>query len=166
VGYVRWASARRALPGVPEHDDQGLTLIELLVTFILIGTSITALFAAWQGNIKSADRHRSQTQVQTVLITSAEWITSRDLPLISCGSPALDAAYLSYADNGLPGSWPSSLLTLESVQYWDGDRQIYVSAEVPADCPRDLRAPQLVTLRLQHPDNNVQRTLTVMKADV
>jgi prepilin-type N-terminal cleavage/methylation domain-containing protein len=54
--------------------DKGFTLVEVLVTIVILGTGVIAILAALGTLQASADVHRSKSQAQSLVLSAAEWV--------------------------------------------------------------------------------------------
>ena len=67
---VRLASRRRC------RADEGFTLIEILITIVLMGTVVVTVLAAVQANLVASARSRSAARVESAIVNVADRINS------------------------------------------------------------------------------------------
>lgn len=108
------------------RGDGGFTLVEVLVTVVLLGVGVIAVLGAILTVVSTSARHRDLSDVAAVLAASGERLTSSDTPLLPCQAGPLDpAAYTPYAvppaAQVSSGHVPdSAVVTVESVRFWNG----------------------------------------------
>lgn len=97
--------------------DGGVSLIELLVSVVLIGTVMIALLATLRVTIVGARVHDAVSQNQRLLAEAADVMTDTEpeqVPYVNCNSNPV-ASYQSAIDALFP---PAGTITI-SVSYWD-----------------------------------------------
>ena len=146
--------------GPGRRGDRGVTLVEIVMTITLIGTTIVTILSAMTGAVASSSRARSVSQVNTVLQNAADRVNRAPK---RCD-------YSVYAQ--------AAALT----QGWEGDQAIvthehlvpggtaavpgtWVSGACPGGTPTELLV-QLVTVTVTSPDGLVTRSIEVVKSDV
>lgn len=135
-------------------DDQGETLLELVIAILILGICVVAIGTGIVLSIQISDIHRKQAVAQEFLHNYAETVQGSTYQACSGGS-------VNYA-NGLPtppngGPWTVSQ---KSVLFWDGAS---FSPSCPASGDKGL---EQVTLRLVSNDGSVDETLDVIVRNV
>jgi hypothetical protein len=104
---ARWCAARRT-----GSRDAGETLVELLITIMIMGISVAAVLGALVMAIGASKLHRNQAEAQDRLRNWAE-LVSGDTTYGDC--PGTTSAFPAAP------SMPTGMsATIAGVQYWDG----------------------------------------------
>jgi type II secretory pathway pseudopilin PulG len=131
--------------------ESGETLVELLVTVVILGTSIVAVVLGVATAVASSDSHRQEATAEGVLRSLAERIADpRDVPYQDCATTGTYS--VSPPGFNPPPGWT---LSVTNVAYLQGDNTY------GASCGTDLGAQQL-SLRAQSPHVAHQATETVV----
>jgi prepilin-type N-terminal cleavage/methylation domain-containing protein len=103
--------------------DEGLTLVELIVTVAILGIAFLAIVGGMTTSILASDIHRKESTAETVLRSYAEFLKKQPWP-----SPACPAAYPTAFPT--PGFDPPAgyTPTVTEVEYW-------VSQPAPSPSP-------------------------------
>lgn len=137
--------------------DAGVTLVEVIVSIVLIGGLLGGLLSAVQLSIRSSSIAYTGAQVETVLINASDRVNRA--PQLCSYEDYVDAAALAegwdvattsvvverlVANTGAPSDW------------------------APQTCPADVRPfdVQRLTITATDPSGRLTRTLTVVKSDV
>ncbi len=127
-------------------SDRGVTLLELLVTIVLMGLAFTAVFGGMGLFLRTESVQRSNARIDTELRTYAESVLG--MPYVECAAAGSYAAVAA----------PKGLTPRVTVAYWNGDLPaVYTSA-----CSTDLGLQQ-ITIVLTGTDG-VSGTLVVGKS--
>lgn len=156
------ASPRAQATTEPVPDDRGRdvgsTLIEILISIALLATIVIALVTAVQAMLTSSSTIFEAAQIQTVLLNAGDQVERAPQ---QCN---YDTVVQSAA---LAEGWPPEAVTVsvEILQSNTGDESV---DWVPQDCASTVEAfdVQRLTIRAAHPDEQISRTLTVVKSDV
>ena len=97
-------------PG-PDRADAGETLIEILLTVVILGIAVAAISGALLTANKASTMHRQQALAQNALRVWAEQISAE--AYVDCATAASFAAPSPALPAGLTA-------TVASVQYWTG----------------------------------------------
>jgi type II secretory pathway pseudopilin PulG len=136
------------------RDEQGETLLELVVAIVVLGTCVVAIGAGITVSIKISDIHRKQAIAQEFLHNYAEAVQNSYSDCTG-GSPPSYISSLPAPNNG--GSWT---ILQPSFQHWNGTS--FVSG-CPANTPADPNLGlQQVTLELKSRDGFVDESLAVV----
>jgi prepilin-type N-terminal cleavage/methylation domain-containing protein len=99
-----------------QEEDDGFSLIEVIVSVVILGITVTALLSALLTLVTSASRHREQSSANSILASAAESISdpSRNLYQPSCTAPS--PSYLPADGVTAPAGWTIG----SSVTAWNG----------------------------------------------
>lgn len=134
---------RRAL-----RSDEGETLLELLISIVILGVCVVAIGSSIALSILMSDVHRKQSVASEFLHNYAETIQASTYQ--PCTGPIDYTSSLPVPPNG--GPWT---ITQKNIQYWNG-------SSFQATCPGSDKGLQQVTLELQSHDNTVDERLDVI----
>src|SRR5665213_3488499 len=110
--------------GLQQHDDRGDTLIEILLSLIILGLASLALIVAFGTSMTASGEHRSlttgDTYVKTVANHVAGSVQSSTSNFSSCPTPSSNltsvlSAYSSIAGQVSPTGYGASVT---AVKYW------------------------------------------------
>lgn len=163
---------RRPPPRETDADrastDCGATLIEILVSIVLLGTTVVAVLAATHMSVIG-------TRIERDHAKAYQWLQSANGVLqaaerISCeaGEAAMRLGYQDTVRTGVvnPPGWDDRQLTvLEPVKVWDGSLY-WDPAVAPKPCyEEDGYRLQLITLQVTDPAGTIIETIQVVKRD-
>lgn len=109
--------------------DAGVSLIEVLISVVLLGTVVVATLGALSATINASSLDRDHANAHAWLQTAADMLYARDL--ISCGSmdsdPSTDMALIvaeyqatvQQTDN--PEGWPAANIEIINLEWWSID---------------------------------------------
>lgn len=163
--------AGHALTDARRHDafckvDRGLTLVEILVSIVLLGLAAGGTLGAMAMAVRGSAVHRDLTNAQEWLQSASDNLQGQ--PRQDCdnvGGVAGEAesrirsTYQNYVQTiGSPDGWvPSQITVLYPVLFWDGD-------QYQTTCYDNYGINlQLVKLQVKDPSGRVVRTLQVVK---
>lgn len=98
------------------RGEDGFTLVEQLVTVVLLGLGASAVAAAILVMVGVSSRHRDLSEAAATVASAAELVASADTAWEPCATPGAYAAALAAAPR--PASAPAPVVT--AVRYWDG----------------------------------------------
>jgi type II secretory pathway pseudopilin PulG len=137
-------------------DDRGETLVELLVTVVILGTAVVAIVAALGTAIRVSDIHRKQANAGAYLRAYAEALETYVAKNPSGYQPCpVGAAYDGKLTIVAPDDVRFDQPSVVSVEYWTGTA--WQSA-----CPASDVGVQRVKLQVRSQDGRVDETLTVV----
>ncbi|MGH9277249.1 MAG: type IV pilus modification PilV family protein [Acidimicrobiales bacterium] len=129
--------------------ESGATLIEVLVTVVILGFAVVAVVGALFTTIIGADLNRKQATARTVLVSAAETVKSQTVnPYQDCAT-SYDLAPVTF-----PAGWAAGDVSM-TVSYWNG-------SGFSSSCAGDQKL-QLVTLTATAPDAKAVESVEVVK---
>lgn len=145
----------------PPTGDAGLTLVEILITIVLMGTVVVGILTATRTLIMASQTSDDVAQVQTALLTAAERIDRAPREVYRCvfDDPIRAAAQLELGVDVdvVDNYWSVKYEHLGPAGWADGA------------CPAtgyQQHLVQRITITMQIPETDVQRSLTVVRSDV
>ena len=147
-----------------EQRDQGVTLVEILITIVLMGTLVAGILTLTRTSIIASKTSEDAARVESALITAAERVERADRLLFQCDDelpqPVRAAAQLKL---GVTPEQAPSFAWIETEHLNSSGRW-----EVGA-CPSPGWQPNLVqriTITMKSPDTGLTRSLEVIKGDI
>jgi prepilin-type N-terminal cleavage/methylation domain-containing protein len=146
-------------PGAP---DEGFSLVEVVITIVLIGIVVIPLLLASASSITASSRTREASETETVLQNAADRLNR---------APA-QCDYQPYVEAAVKAKgWDPSLVTATYEYFQPGQS---VLAATPGSwtagaCPTNGRTAmmiQRVTITVLSPSHLVRQTIRVIKNDV
>jgi type II secretory pathway pseudopilin PulG len=148
-----------------ERRDSGVSLVEIVISIVLMGTVVVAILNATSSSIRTSSVSRDAAQVETVVVNAADRLNRAP---IRCD---IDG-YTEYA-----------VAAVRSQGWWTNEGEFARAAEVRHEfydptasppwregvCPVDdfgKRLIQRVTVTITSPERSVSRTIQVVKSDV
>jgi len=142
---------------VSRRRDAGVSLPEILVSIVLMGTLLAAVMSAVQMSVRSSSVAFAGAQLETVLLNASDRINR---------APQL-CDYEAYVDAAaLAEGWPDTTtsVVVEKLVANTGDPSDWQPQTCPADVgPFDV---QRLTVTATNPAGTTTRTLTIVKSDV
>jgi type II secretory pathway pseudopilin PulG len=129
-------SARPCTP-IPRRADGGASLVEVLVSVVLLGIVGVGVLSAFAGTIRASTTNRELGLEQSWLASAADLLESDAVPVPPCEVGAV-AAYQSALD-ALPATdrpWPAGAVRVTAVERW-------IAADARFDPVRCDRSAQL-----------------------
>jgi type II secretory pathway pseudopilin PulG len=140
-----------------------MSLIEVLVSVVLLGLAGVAVLVALGATIRGADTHQNVSDAQSHLASSADALTDvpgqaddNYLDCLSHSDATIEAAYQAFVD-AIPGS---SGVTVVDVEYWD--RALGGGGGFSSSCGADAR-DRLQRITLGAEADGVDDTIVVVK---
>jgi prepilin-type N-terminal cleavage/methylation domain-containing protein len=154
---------RRSLASRPFIRDAGLTLVEILISIVLLGTAASAGLVTLRTSIMASATNRDHSNAHAWLQTATDVLygASRE----DCGTTtssqvsAVRAAYQGVVrDTSNPQDWPATNISVTSVLFWDGE-STYQSV-----CYDDFGINlQLITIQVTNPDGEIVESVQIVK---
>lgn len=109
-----------------QHLDEGESLIEVMITIIVLGIALTAVLSGFATSIGISFIHKTQATEQTIARDFGEYLQYSSA-YHNCGSPAdygtdvtnFGTSY-QLPDTSTPLASGEYTVTIDSVAYWDG----------------------------------------------
>lgn len=143
--------------------DQGFSLVEVLVSIVLIGTVTVAMLTTLRISVQASALDRDHINSHAWLQTATDILYGEEK--FDCGTVALaneDAVYTAY--DGVvqsapkPNNWDGTIEIVRPILFWNGD-DIYTPV-----CYDDLGINlQLITLRVKGPDDKIIESIQIVK---
>ncbi len=137
--------------------DAGTTLVEIMISIVLMGILIAGIMAGVQTSIRASSNAYNGAQLETVLINASDRVTRA--PQLCDYEVYVDAAALAEG-------WPDSSVSVTV-------EKLVANTGAPSDwaaqtCPADIRPfdVQRLVITATDPSGRITRTLTVVKSDV
>ena len=136
-----------------EWNDRGETLIELLVTIVIMGLAFGAIIAGVGVAIASSDSHRQEATAEGVLRSYAERLTDpKDVPYVDCANAG---SYASVPGFSAPSGWSVSITGITFLQ---------ADNTFGGGCSPDRGAQQLTLQAVSpHPKNGATEQVVIVK---
>ncbi|MER7002916.1 prepilin-type N-terminal cleavage/methylation domain-containing protein [Dactylosporangium sp. NPDC000555] len=132
-----------------DPNDRGETLIELLVTVVIVGVAVVALVGGIATSIRMSDIHRKQAQAGAYLRTYAETI---EYYVTVSGKYTPCGTYNDVSFDHDPAYEPK----ITGVRYWNSSSSAFATV-----CTSDSGI-QKVSLKVSTKDNTVTETLDII----
>jgi type II secretory pathway pseudopilin PulG len=144
------------------RSEHGSTLIEVLVSVVILGLAITAFLLGMTTSFRSSDLGRDQATGETLLISAGEVVKDPNMNPYVCGD--LSTVQQGYKLPQPPSYWH---VNITSVQYWDphvGLTGTWIDPSDPRSCPVGI-APWLqgLTIAVTSPDGQFSQSRTYSK---
>jgi type II secretory pathway pseudopilin PulG len=155
------------------EPDRGATLVEVLVSVVLLGMVVSSILPAMWAAIRVSRVSDEQARVEAVLGSAVDRVSNYGWH--PC--PEADAAggYESKARNAAAiFDWPASTVDIVRIQYWDTSTRTWSDTNpVPdGDCTRTViaitkeRTLQKVTIRVTSPSGDDSNQVDVVVGDI
>ena len=149
------------------HAEDGFSLVEVLVTIVIVGVTFSALLGGLITTITVSSLHRKQATADSVTRSAAEWIKdSVQTPYQNC------AGIGAYSLSGLPKP-AGYTVAIQSVEYWDGAAAVAgtpysfnsgVGGHLGPSCPGSGdKGLQRITIQVTSSDGQVSESVQVVK---
>lgn len=154
--------------------DDGMTLVEGLISILILGITTAALLTGILAFVTNSSRHRGQATANAILVSATEALLdpARTAYVSNCNATPYSTAD---ALDGvtLPSGWTNANVVITGVRYWNGTQfqsTCYDRTNTGSTCPAvDDRAKnflcrsQEITVRVSSPDGKASVSLAVVK---
>jgi type II secretory pathway pseudopilin PulG len=146
------------------RGDDGITLIEIVITISLLGLVVVPILVAVTTSIKSSRVSESAAQVETLLVNAVDRVNRA--PYEGAYKCVLTGAVQAAAE---AAGWPASSATVghEYLDKIDGTWK--TDSTFGTACPNGvwyLGIVQRITITVTSPDGGVSRSLQVVRGDL
>jgi len=151
------------------RSERGDTLIEVLVSVVILGLAATAFLLGMSTDIGTSNLGRGQATGETLLVSAGEAVKDQNINPYACADlPTLQQTYSLTLPGGPfpPTGWQ---VAITDVEYWDplgagigGAWEGYSSVTCPATAP-PYPYSQGITVSVTSPDHQVNRSRTYVK---
>lgn len=145
------------------RDDGGFSLIEVLISIVIIGICFGGLLGAMGTSVLASGINREQADAHDVLVSAAEAVKDESRNAFSCASPP---TYNPLAGVTLPSDWAGGTVRLGTAAdvpaaplqsgYWDGAAFHVATCGTATDLQR-------ITLIVTSPGARATERLTIFK---
>ena len=145
----------------PTGDD-GVTLVEIVISISLMGIVVVPLLLAVSSSIKSSNVSETAAQVETLLVNAVDRVNRAP----RSGTFACDLTSAVEAAVETVG-WPTSAASVQQ-EYLDVSGS-WMPGDFGTACPGGSLTPgltQRITITITDPDERVSRTLQVVRGDI
>jgi choice-of-anchor A domain-containing protein/prepilin-type N-terminal cleavage/methylation domain-containing protein len=141
--------------------DRGFTLVEVLVSIVLLGLGGVAVLGAVAASARGSNVQRHHANAQSVAAAAADALMGlRPVPCTTAADDYQTAARASVDALALSGGWSGSTLTVTKVQEWNATAKAFDSGCVTTN--PELVTPQLVSLRVAGTDGGTTKEFQVV----
>jgi prepilin-type N-terminal cleavage/methylation domain-containing protein len=142
--------------------DEGFSLVEVVITIVLIGLVVVPLLIASASSVTASSRTREASETETVLQNAADRLNRA--PAQCDYTPYLEAALKAKG-------WDPTLVSATYEYYQPGSTVLAATPGtwVAAACPSGGRTPMLIqrlTITVHSPSQRIKQTIRVVKNDV
>jgi len=154
---------QRAMLRGGADTDEGVTLVEVVLSIALMGIVVVPLLLAVSSSIKSSNVSESAAQVETLLVNAVDRVNRAPRSDFQCDvSGPIIAAVETVG-------WPTTSAVIVQ-EYLDELTGNWVSGTGNLACPDSTGfyngIVQRITITITSPDERVSRTLQVVRGDV
>lgn len=150
--------------------DVGLSLVEVIISVVLLGMAVVAVVTALRVTVTGSAIERDHARSHQLLQSAAGVVQST--ARISCegasGEKTMRYGYQAALESPtagvqVPDGWGAWTVTvLPSVEVWDGTHY-WQPGQSPQNCYEPAYQLQLITLEAKSPDGRIVRTRQVVK---
>lgn len=153
------ARPRRACP-----SDRGFTLVEVVVSILLVGLTATAGLVTLRTSVRASVTNRDHSNAHAWLQSATDVLYGAERQDCGTATASREAEVRAYYQQVVrtttnPAGWPiENIEVVAPVRFWDG------SSTYQSTCYDDLGISlQLITLRVRNNDGEIVETVEVVK---
>lgn len=153
--------------------DSGTTLVEILVSIVLIGTAVVATLGALRISVIGGTIHRDHSNAHAWLQSASDVLYAAekvdcDIALADGGESLIVGAYQPIVDSvANPEGWTNSQIKVVDLQFWNATRQVgsgFVDYRFGNVCQDSINLSlQRVTLEVRSPDGRIIEQVELVK---
>ena len=141
------------------RQDAGMTLVEVLVSIMLLGIGSSALLMSMATLIQSGDRHHQLVETDAAMAQLATaLVDNSQVAYVNCASPA---EYNSATP--LPTGWSATDLLVTAVRFWNGTGFVTTPCLDTDEYAGTYARVQELTIRASNPKSGASHSITVVK---
>ena len=168
VTSIRAGLRRRRFPADTAGRDRGMSLVEIVVSVLLLGTSGVSMLGALTVTVAASRYERDHARAQVWLQSAIEELQAADRQGCDLGEETIRQAYLLHIRNNVvnPPGWADSQVDIvRPVKAWDGEHywDPYDPASPAACFDNQGFRLQLITIVVRSPDGEVIEQVSVVK---
>lgn len=154
------------------ETDAGSTLVEVLVSIVLMGFVAVSILPAMWTSVKVARFSDSQAEVEAVLGGAVDRVSNQ--PWMACPTQNVGSGYQARARAAASiYEWPETTINVTTIEYWDVISKAWTATNpVAADCGNAQttiskeRTLQRVTIEVRHPYAGIGNTVSLVMGDI
>jgi hypothetical protein len=165
------ATRTDAEPADRRRSDEGVSVIEILISIVLLGSIVAATLTALTTTITASALDRDHANAHAWLQTASDMLYARDVRQCDESKPAAEEIAATIDDyqetvsaTENPEDWESHLITVTGVQWWSIDKDANgVGVESWGTvCDSIDTNLQRVSLRVRAPDGDIVEEVEVI----
>jgi len=153
-----------------ERPDRGYTLVEILVSIVLMGTIVLSIMTGMWTVIRVSRQNDDRAKVQAVIGSAADRIANYQY--VACPEDANTYQVIGEVAASVVG-WEATSVEIIRYQFWDPDIGSWAdnNSIQGADCNQSVglttsKTLQKMTVRVTSPGAGYSSTLDVVKSDI
>lgn len=158
----------------PERErvrkDGGYTLVEMLVSIVLMGTIVLAIMGGMWAVVRASAQNDQRAKIGAVLGAAGDGISN--YRYIAC--PEVDQGYEEFGQKAAASvGWPLSSVAIIDYQYWNPDTGTWDdnNSIQGSDCNPNVglttsKTLQKLTIRATSPGGDYSATIDIVKSDI
>jgi prepilin-type N-terminal cleavage/methylation domain-containing protein len=153
-------ASRRATGDGARREDRGFTLVEVVMTIVLISITIIPIISATFTSVKASTTAREVAEIETVLLNAADRVNR---------APTLCDYTMYVQAASLARGWAAGRATATNQYYVPGSDATVQGTWASGACPNGVRTPrliQMVTIYVKSESGNISRSIQVVKSDI
>ena len=137
------------------HDEQGFSLVEVLITVVIVGIAFAAILGGMVTSIVVSDVHRKQASSDALARSAAEALKDQAVAYVPCAGPSAYASALPTAPSGYT-------VSIQSIRYWQWNLDPANQGTFEPTCSPD-RGAELISIVARSTDGRATETLEFIK---
>jgi prepilin-type N-terminal cleavage/methylation domain-containing protein len=141
-----------------QRQDDGFTLIEIVITVALVSIAFVAILTAVAGMIAAGAENQHASTAEVVARNAGEFIKSR--PYVACAADPKTAYEGAIAASG---TFPTSYAITVSVAAWDGNSPATFTNPCPGGSESGIEMVTVTATSTGGPGASFKKTLAIVK---